>query len=261
MKDILRQVTWVISKNQVFLAVLGSFAVGLLALGCSEGPLWRTGYMSPWAQQKWAEDEQIAETLFSKRDNLRALVAQAQAGNQSDQNAAVDTLTGIIENNPILLMRIEAAELLGNLQSDSADAALLLAVSDPESDVRLAAVRSCTRRGSTEALLALQKAIGSDTDLDVRLAATRAVSGFSGPQAVQALGLALEDTNPAIQVRAADSLQLVTGESLGRDIPAWQTYIAETFPQSPTSEPVNTGLGSTTKTADADSNDNSFKLR
>ena len=68
--------------------------------------------------------------------------------------------------------------------------------------------------------------IRDSTNIDVRLAATRALGNFPVSQAASAIGLALNDPDPALQLRAAESLQAVTGEPFGRDIPAWQEYVA-----------------------------------
>jgi hypothetical protein len=37
--------------------------------------------------------------------------------------------------------------------------------------------------------------------------------------------LALNDSDPALQLRATESLQAATGENLGSDIRAWQEYV------------------------------------
>ena len=42
----------------MLLALIGA------TVGCAEGPLWRLGQLSPWAREKWAAEEKIADTLF-----------------------------------------------------------------------------------------------------------------------------------------------------------------------------------------------------
>ena len=71
---------------------------------------------------------------------------------------------------------------------------------------------------------------GSDTDVDVRLAATRALGNYQGLRAVEALSFALDDPNPALQIRATESLARATGESIGRDVQAWQRYVKQVVP-------------------------------
>ena len=56
-----------------------------LVSGCAEGPLWRTGYLSPWARSHWANEEKIAETWFVRRKQLESEVEQAIAGGAQAQ--------------------------------------------------------------------------------------------------------------------------------------------------------------------------------
>jgi hypothetical protein len=88
-------------------------------------------------------------------------------------------------------------------------------------------VEAWRKKSPDIAISQLQNMLGSDTNIDVRLAATRALGGFSGGQAVRALGLALNDSDPALQLRAADSLRTSTGQPFGRDIEAWQNYVQQ----------------------------------
>ena len=202
--------------------------------GCAKGPFWRTGYIAPWALKRWSEEERFAETLHTKRENLRAIVQTAAQGTAADQENAAKQLVDIIETNPVRLVRIEAVRLLGDLDSPTAESGLLRAAKDPSSEVRLAAVHACGSKSNLAALRALQEMVGADTDVDVRLAAARQLQYFKEPGAIQALALALEDPNPALQIRAADSLQVVTGQGLGRDIQAWRQYARAQLPSSPT---------------------------
>jgi hypothetical protein len=48
---------------------------------------------------------------------------------------------------------------------------------------------------------------------------------------VQALGIALDDADPALQHRAVQSLERVSGEDFGDSVPAWRQYVR--------GEPVN----------------------
>ena len=69
----------------------------------------------------------------------------------------------------------------------------------------------------------------SDTNVDVRIAATTALGRFQGPQAIQALGEALDDSDPAIQYLAMESLRQSTGEKLGNDVRQWKQLVQGTL--------------------------------
>ena len=212
--------------------------------GCSEGPLWRTGKYNPWVRDKWAEEEKIADTLFSRKSRMENVVRNAVNGPIDVQEEAALALSDIIFRDKVLLMRLHAVRLLGQLKgSPSAVETLTRASKDNDRDIRLAAIESWKTLGTEAAVPQLQEIIGSDTDIDVRLAATEALGSFPGRASVTALAMSLNDRNPALQVRAAESLQKVTGESLGRNIVAWQDYVKNVSPQP---------LATTTAIADAD---------
>ena len=200
-------------------------AIGLFA-GCAEGPLWRAGRYTPWAQNHWAEEEQIADTLFKQKKEITANVNAAVGAPVERQQEVAYELSEIATRNQVLLLRLHAVNELGRLNCPAAVDALANASEDSNFDVRLAAIRSFEKLPANTAIPNLQRMVGTDTNIDVRLAATRALGKFSGSRAVSAIGLALNDSDPALQLRAAESLQAVTGESYGRDIPAWKQYVS-----------------------------------
>lgn len=194
--------------------------------GCAEGPLWRMGKYTPWAQSHWAEEEKIADTLFTQKREMAAKVDAAVGGPVERQQEVAYELSEVARRSPVLLLRLHAVNQLGRLKSPAAADALANAAQDSNSDVRLAAIKAFEKLPAGTAIPNLQRMVDSDTNIDVRLAATRALGNFPVSQAASAIGLALNDPDPALQLRAAESLQAVTGESFGRDIPAWQEYVA-----------------------------------
>ena len=208
--------------NAIILALI---AIGLFP-GCAEGPLWRMGRYTPWAQNQWAEEEKIADTLFSQKKDMIAKVDAAVGAPVEQQQEVAYELSEIASRSPVLLLRLHAVDQLGRLKCPAAVDALANAAQDGNFDVRLAAIKSFEKLPASTAIPHLQSMVGGDTNIDVRLAATRALGKFQGNRAVSAIGLALNDSDPALQLRAAESLQAVTGESFGRDIPKWQQYVS-----------------------------------
>lgn len=204
--------------------------------GCSEGPLWRSGQYNPWVRNKWAEEEKIADTLFSRKSRMETVVQNALNAPLNVQEEAAQALSDIVFRDKVLLMRLHAVRLLGQLKSSpSAVETLIKASKDNDRDIRLAAIESWKTLGTDAAVPQLQEIIGSDTDIDVRLAATEALGHFPGRASVRALALSLNDRDPALQVRATESLRKVTGEPLGRNIVAWQQYVENVAPATATS--------------------------
>lgn len=239
--------------------ILLTISTSFLVSGCAEGPLWRAGKFTPWATQQWAAEEQIAETLIANKRKMSESVARVAGGPTENQQEVAQQLQRVVHSDPVLLLRLHAVKLVGDLHCPAAVQTLSDASRDSNSDVRIAAVRAWEKMPAEVAVLNLQDVMGSDTDIDVRLAATRALSKFPGRQAVEALSLALDDRNPALQLRATESLQLVTGEPIGPDVGAWQSYIAQSQNQSRL--PAESTLDNAGRTAIADQSTLSNELK
>ena len=246
--------------------VVVTVAIVTQLTGCADGPLWKTGKYVPWARNQWAAEEQIADTLFSRKREMSEAVASVQGAPVEDQQRVAQSISEVVLRDPVLLLRLHGVDLLGKLNCPQAIQTLRDASNDNSPDIRIAAIKSWQRMSPDVAIPQLQNIIGSDTNIDVRLAATRALGNFNGQQAVSAASLALNDNDPALQLRAAESLQRITGESIGRDISKWQQYVGNVQPapfvsqtpaasqalaagSSTTSAGSSTSTGSTTRSA------------
>lgn len=215
--------------NKRDLLFLNSMLIlGLTLLSaCAEGPLWRTGNYSPWVREQWLAEEQIADTLFKRKREMNESVARVLNSPAQDQDKVAIQLSEIVNQNQVLLLRLNAVRLLGELNCPESIDALKQASIDPDPDIRIAAIQSWQKMPARIAIGQLQEVIGSDTNTDVRLAATRALGDFTGERAVRALALALTDSDPALQVRATESLRSATGEDIGTDVAAWQDFVQQ----------------------------------
>jgi HEAT repeat protein len=205
-------------------------------VGCAEGPFWRMGKLSPWAREKWAAEEAIADTTFKTKREMNELVATALKGSANEREQAARELSGKALQNPILLTRLQAIRVLGQLDCETTHETLATLSRDPNTDVRLAVIQSWEKMPATVAVPALQGLIANDTNVDVRLAATRALGEYPGEQSLRALNLALTDRDPAIQLRATESLEKVSGRELGRNVKQWQEYVAQTIGDTPAAQ-------------------------
>jgi len=201
--------------------------------GCAEGPLWRMGAISPWARKKWAEEEKIVQSLFSRRDQLREIAARADSMSPSEQEQVSRELTTLFREDSVKLLRIEVVKTLTVLPTQTASDTLRMAARDEDRDVRLAACRAWGERGGDEGVDALRYVLERDEDIDVRLAATKALASFQGPNAVDALSLALDDRDPALQHNAMASLEEVTGKDYRRSVTAWREFVRGGNPTPP----------------------------
>ena len=215
----------IVATYAIFAASLG---LCMAFTGCAEGKLWRTGQYVPWAQNKWIEEEKIADTLFVKKRKMREKVEHAINGTQQDQQSAAKFLAEIVRRESILLNRIYAVKLLGQLDCPASLKALHEATEDSNSEIRIAAIGSLEQLPADSSLSRLQAILMDDSNTDVRLAAARSIGEFSGEQAITAVAVALDDKDPALQRRVMQSLEKISGEPLGTDRAAWEQYVKAT---------------------------------
>jgi hypothetical protein len=194
-----------------------------MQLGCANGPLSDLAALSPFARESDGggrygptPGQQVAEIQTIGREARDAEPATRQ------QIAAELAQRLMSESDPLLRERIVMA--LTPLAAPAATDALRQAVQDKNHAVRLRAVRAWENRPAAEAVPVLAEVLASDTNTDVRLAATRALGQFKDPAAVRPLSVALEDSDPALQFRAVQSLKKITNRDLGADLTAWRRF-------------------------------------
>ncbi len=170
-------------------------------------------------------------TLFGRRQQLRETVDEALATGPARQEDVARHLGEIVAKDPVLLLRLEAVELLAELPVESATRTLSLAAGDQETSVRQAAVKSLGRRSDEASVTRLADVSMHDRDLDVRISATSQLGNTSSRAALPALANALVHADPAMQVCAARSLGKITGQQFGDDIEAWREHVREALPQ------------------------------
>ncbi|MEM7785402.1 MAG: HEAT repeat domain-containing protein [Planctomycetota bacterium] len=218
------------SREPIFCWILILFSV--LQVGCSEGLFWKTGKYVPWAQKKWAEEEKIADTLFARKRMMSEAAASVAGAPVETQQQVARKLATVLSEDSVLLLRLHAINLLGQLDCPAANTALANSIIDSNSDIRVASVKAFENMPPNVAVPQLAKVADSDRNIDVRLAATRALGNFTGRQTVTALAVPLNDSDPALQLRAVESLQKVTGENIGKDVGLWQQYVANFTPSN-----------------------------
>lgn len=197
------------------------FAATIASFGCVENPLYQM-----WYRKEWQQDEKYGATFRTKLDELAELRDGADALSPAEQTRLATQMSRVIASDPSPLYRVQLVRTLAEFETPVAAEGLKTALKDDDANVRVAACEAWSRRGGEQAVQVLAGVVGSDTDLDVRLAATRELAKFPQQSAVTALGLALNDSDPALQYRAVQSLKAVTGQELGDDVPAWREYIA-----------------------------------
>ncbi|HMO13263.1 MAG TPA: HEAT repeat domain-containing protein [Pirellulaceae bacterium] len=205
--------------------MLFTMAIGLV--GCAKGPLWKTGKLNPWAIKQLQEEEQIAETIFSKRKRFRETVNTAKRSSPQVQEEVAERLAEVALTDSVLLMRLEAVNLLSELNTPTSVKTLESASLDRAPDVRLAAIRGLRTLANPSSAAVMAQLSERDSELDVRIAATQALEAFQGTIVLQSLERSLTDRNPAIQTAAMDALPKVTGQELPRDVNQWLSFLKD----------------------------------
>jgi hypothetical protein len=198
----------------------------LAASGCAESPLLvEMAAWNPYLRKKWAEDEQYGPTFHARMEEMRAVRDGFAGLSPQQQTHLAQQLADIARRDPSPLLRREAVLTLSVFPASAADDVLREAGDDPDTIVRLAAVQAWGRRSGPDAATMLASILGRDQDQDVRIAATKELEKFNDPGTVQALAGALDDSDPALQYRAMQSLKAVTRRDYGNNVAAWREYL------------------------------------
>ncbi len=198
-------------------------------VGCAE-----LSGLNPYYRQQWAEDERIMPSYHTYLQQIRDIESQVAGMDAAEQQRVAGELTRLIRDDQNKLLRLAAVRSLSQFPPDLSRTGVLLAASDADRDLRVVACAALARLGDEQAIGLLASLVEKDTDLDVRVAAAGALAGRREAQAFQALGLALDDSNPALQFRAMQSLRESSGRDYGNDIALWRAWLRGENPQEPT---------------------------
>ncbi|MEY4176994.1 MAG: hypothetical protein RLY70_568 [Planctomycetota bacterium] len=224
-------------RGYAVLAAILSNVLGLgLFTGCAEGPFGLARY-NPVLVEEWRKDEKFGPTLHQRLEEMREWEQQARSMDTQEELMVCAKLSDLIRSDSNTLLVTQAVKTLGAIDSAQSLEAIRFASTHPQPDVRVAACRAWGMKKTAESSEMLANFLNSDTHLDVRLAAARELRAFPGEATIQTLAVALEDPDPALQRRCAESLEAVTGRNLGSDVKAWREYIASG--QARPAEPVS----------------------
>ncbi len=168
-------------------------------------------------------------TAIQRIEEINRLGKAAGKASPDRRQVIAETLAQQIRDEKDPTVRAKIVSAIVNCRTPVATSVLRAAMEDEDLDVRVTACNAWGQVGGPEAVELLGRTIGDDgAELEVRLAATDALANVKQPGAVQALGLAIQDRqNPALQFRAAQSLQQVTGLRHGNNLVAWRDFVSQ----------------------------------
>ncbi len=185
-------------------------------------------------------DAAVPADVMSPAEQIEGLRKMAQAAakkSPQQQEESSKLLATAIQKESDPLIRSEIVHTLGFFATATATAVIRAALKDPDANVRITACEAAGKKKGPVAVTGLADTLKSDLDKDVRLAAARALGETKDPAAREALGVALDDPDPAMQYRAVMSLRQVTGQNFGNDVARWRAYVKGEPP--PPAKPVS----------------------
>jgi hypothetical protein len=193
-------------------------------VGCADGPMPYLMSLNPTMRRQWEADEAFAPTLHRQLAEVQTVRESTKSLSPEQQVHWSGELEHIIRTHSNPLLRGECVTTLEGFSVPESNAGLRQGMQDGDATVRIAACKAWGKRGGQEGMEILAERLGSDSDPDVKLAAARELGQFSDPIAYQALGLAIQGGDPALQYRAIQSLKLASGKDYGNNLQAWQEF-------------------------------------
>jgi HEAT repeat protein len=198
-------------------ALMLSLCAAFFAGGCAS-----TDQLYSW--WPWYEPDQTADLekygpiSRQKIEHLREL-----RGDEPSAQLAAD-LAAQIQQERDPSVRLEIVRTISHNPTPTSRAIVAAALKDTDADVRVTACEELGKIGGEESARLLAEALASDTNVDVRIAATEALGEMRDPRAVPLIAVALEDPDPALQLRGVEAMRLASGKNLGNNVNEWRAY-------------------------------------
>lgn len=197
----------------------------VIATGCAGGPLGLAKY-NPVLRDEWEKDEKYGHTMHHRMEEMQDWAHRGKTMPAEEQRQVATQLNKLIQEEANNVVVLQAVRTLGALTIPEAAEGLQQAARHASPDVRVVACEAWRHRGGPEAREQLTQIVNSDTDVDVRVSAARQLAYFRDTDSIRALGIALDDPNPALQFRAVESLKVITGQNYGDNVVAWREFVA-----------------------------------
>jgi HEAT repeat protein len=196
----------------------------------------------PWPQM-WPFPERERTTYHTpamRVDAVQQFAMRSTGVDSPEQREITDQLARQIQVEPDPLVRQAVVGTIAEFRTPIAQQVLEAGLADQDETVRVACCQAIGRRAAAgvedagnTSLAALAGVLRSESNIDVRLAAAEALGHIKSPDAIQALIVALDDRDPALQYVGVQSMKSITGQDYGPDVQAWRTVAAGDTPPQP----------------------------
>ena len=161
-------------------------------------------------------------TPSMRADALEQFAMRSTGVDSPQQREITDQLARQMQIEPDPLVRQSVVKAIAEFRTPMTQQVLEAGLADEDVAVRVACCRALGRRADAISVAPLANSLRTDEDIDVRLAAAEALGNTKSPQAVQALIVALDDRDPALQYAGVQSMKAITGEDYGPDVQVWR---------------------------------------
>jgi HEAT repeat protein len=216
-------------KRPVVLTSL--FAACALALG---------GCRSLSLPEFWPFPERERTTFITPAMRASAVAefgARSTGVDSPEQREITDQLARQIQVEPDPLVRQAVIRAIAEYKTPMAQMVLEAGLADQDEMVRVACCEEIAERAvdsdinaQHSSVASLAKTLREDQDEDVRLAAAQALGRMKSPEAIQALTVALDDRDPAMQYVGVQSMKSITGKDYGPNVQTWRQVAAGQTP-------------------------------
>jgi hypothetical protein len=166
--------------------------------------------------------------------------ARASGVDSPEQRQLTDQLARQIQIEPDPLVRQAVIRAIAEYKTPLAQQVLEAGLADQDEMVRVVCCEEMAKRAADEefdpahgAIGSLAKALREDKNQNVRIAAAKALGQMKTQAAMQAVAVALEDRDPAMQYVGVQSMKEITGKDYGPNVEAWRQVAAGQTPAAP----------------------------
>ncbi len=205
--------------------------------------------MNPYYLSEWRKDKQHGPLFEERLAEMQRLENELSGLDSVAKEEWANKLEATVREHASPEMRLQAIKCLAQIQSPTSVRALTHASSDDVLKVRLAVCDAWQLQGGTEARNMLLSIAVADEESSVRQAAIEALSSYQDPEVIRTLGTLLDDSSPAIEYSAVQSLTAITGQDYGGDRAGWKTFIDSSVPATSLPGPGLESAGSNIMTA------------
>lgn len=198
-------------RSTYHLLVVASVA----AAGCSS-----ISYPNMWPFPEY--ERTTYHTPSMRVDAIRQFAERSTRVDSPEQRKLTDQLARQIQIEPDPLVRLAVVQTVAEFRTPLAQQVLEAGLNDDDKAVRVACCQLLGNRGEVSSVPHLAAVLRSESEVDVRLAATSALGKIKSPESMQALAVALEDRDPAMQYVGVESMKSVTGKDYGPNVEAWR---------------------------------------